>query len=331
MTDTTRAYRVHKEEDAITARFDNIAVAAPGPGQVQVRVDYSSINFKDALAATGAGKIIRNFPCIAGIDLAGSVVASEHADFAPGDPVVLTGYGIGEVTDGGYTQIATVNGEHLVKLPAGIDTRAAMIIGTAGVTAALSVIRLQQIGITPEHGTVLVTGATGGVGSIAIDLLSGAGFQVAAFTGKADSEGDYLRSLGATEIVDRNGIEMGSRPLEKGLWGAAVDGVGGDTLGWLTRTVKPWGAIASYGLAGGIKLETTVMPFIVRGVSLLGIDSVLCPMPIRQQVWQRLAGDLKPRHLDTIAREVAFEELPGEFDAFLKGSVRGRTLVRIGA
>lgn len=329
MAQQSRAFRIHQENDQIVARLETVEIPDPADGQVQVKVAYSSINYKDALAATGAGKIIRDFPRIGGIDLAGTVVKSADGRFAQGDPVVLTGYGIGENSDGGYTEYATVSADHLVRLPAAIDQKTAMAIGTAGFTAALSVHRLEQIGVKPPAGTILVTGATGGVGSMAIDMLAGSGYRVAAFTGKTGEE-SYLRALGASEIIDRNSLEMGSRPLEKGLWAGAVDSVGGDTLGWLTRTVQPWGAIASCGLAGGIKLETTVMPFIVRGVNLLGIDSVLCPMPIRQAVWGRLATNLMPKHLDSIVRTVSLDELPDQFDAFLKGTVRGRTVVSIG-
>lgn len=328
MARQARAFRIHQENDQLTARLETVEIPDPADGQVQVKVAYSSINYKDALAATGAGKIIREFPRIGGIDLSGTVVKSADARFAEGDQVVLTGYGIGESSDGGYTEFATVSADHLVNLPAAIDLKTAMAIGTAGFTAALSVHRMEQIGVKPPAGTILVTGATGGVGSMAIDMLAGSGYSVAAFTGKTQEE-SYLRELGASEIVDRNSLEMGGRPLEKGLWAGAVDSVGGDTLGWLTRTVKPWGAIASCGLAGGIKLETTVMPFIVRGVNLLGIDSVLCPMPIRQGVWGRLATNLMPKHLDSIVRTVSLEELPDQFDAFLQSTVRGRTVVAI--
>ena len=242
--------------------------------------------------------------------------------------MVLTGYSHGESLDGGYTQIAKVGADYLVPLPAGISLLEAMSLGTAGFTAALSVHRLQQIDVKPGSGPILVTGATGGVGSVAIDLLAGQGYEVAAYTGKVDQT-DYLKSLGASEIVNRHETELGTRPLEKGLWAGAVDTVGDETLAWLTRTVNPWGAIASCGLAGGIKLNTTVMPFIIRGVTLLGIDSVLCPMDIRQQIWHRLSSDLKPTHLDSIASVIAFDQLPGQFEQFLNGTVRGRVVIRI--
>lgn len=329
MAQTARALRVHQQDGKTVCRVETVEIPDPIEGQVQVRVSYSSINYKDAMAATGTGKIIREFPRIAGIDLAGSVARSADSRFAEGDLVVLTGYGIGENSDGGYTELATVSADHLVKPPPGMDAKTAMAIGTAGFTAALAVHRLEQIGVKPASGTLLVTGATGGVGSLAIDLLAGSGYQVAAFTGKTNEE-PYLRGLGATEILDRTKLDMGTKPLEKALWAGAIDSVGGATLAWLTRTVKPWGAIASCGLAGGVAVETSVLPFIVRGVNLLGIDSVLCPMPIRQAVWQRLASNLKPRHLDTIVRTLSLDQLPDQFNAFLQGTVRGRTLVKIG-
>ncbi len=330
MSHTTQAYRVHQDDEGkLAASFDEIEVDSPAAGEVLVKVAYSSVNYKDALACTDAGKIIRGFPRIAGIDLAGTVVESGDDRYAVNDQVVLTGYSHGESLDGGYTQLAKVNGDYLVPLPDGISLLEAMSLGTAGFTAALSVHRLQQVDVNPGSGPILVTGATGGVGSIAIDLLAGQGYEVAAYTGKIDQT-DYLKSLGASEIVNRHELELGTRPLEKSLWAGAVDTVGDETLAWLTRTVNPWGAIASCGLAGGIKLSTTVMPFIIRGVSLLGIDSVLCPMEIRQQIWQRLATDLKPAHLDTIASVVAFDQLPNQFAQFLDGSVKGRKVIEVG-
>ncbi|MEL0083686.1 MAG: oxidoreductase [Gammaproteobacteria bacterium] len=329
MTHTTQAYRVHQDDEGnLSASFDEVELESPQVGEVLVRVAYSSVNYKDALACTGAGKIIRGFPRIAGIDLAGTVTESGDDRYQAGDPVLLTGYSHGESLDGGYTQIAKVQGDYLLPLPQGLSLLDAMSLGTAGFTAALSVHRLQQVDIKPGNGPILVTGATGGVGSIAIDLLAGQGYEVAAFTGKTD-QSDYLKSLGASEIVNRHELELGTRPLEKGLWAGAVDTVGDETLAWLTRTVNPWGAIASCGLAGGIKLNTTVMPFIIRGVSLLGIDSVLCPMEVRQQIWQRLATDLKPTHLQSITKMVDFDQLPGQFEQFLNGRVKGRIVIKI--
>jgi len=327
---TTQAYRVHQDDDGkISSSFDEMVLESPAVGEVLIKVAYSSVNYKDALACTGAGKIVRGFPRVAGIDLAGTVVESGDDRYAAGDEVVLTGYSHGESLDGGYTQLAKVQADYLVPLPAGISLLQAMSLGTAGFTAALSVHRLQQVDVKPGSGPILVTGATGGVGSIAIDLLAGQGYEVAAFTGKVDQT-DYLKSLGASQIVNRHELELGTRPLEKGLWAGAVDTVGDETLAWLTRTVNPWGAIASCGLAGGIKLNTTVMPFIIRGITLLGIDSVLCPMPVREQVWSRIAGDLKPKNLETIANVVSFDQLPEQFGQFLNGTIKGRIVVKIG-
>ncbi|HAC33128.1 MAG TPA: oxidoreductase [Gammaproteobacteria bacterium] len=330
MTHIALAYRAHENEDKkVSSRLEEITVESPKAGEVLVKVAYSSVNYKDALATTGAGKIIRGFPRVAGIDLAGTVLESADDRFEEGQQVALTGYGYGESMDGGYTQLAKVQADHLVALPEGISLQESMAIGTAGFTAALSVHRLQQVDVTPESGKILVTGATGGVGSIAIDMLARQGYEVAAFTGKTDHS-DYLRALGASEIVNRHELEMGTRPLEKGLWAGAVDTVGDETLAWLTRTVNPWGAIASCGLAGGIKLNTTVMPFIIRGVALLGIDSVLCPMDVRRQIWARIAGDLKPQHLQAIETVVPFSQLPDQFGQFLDGSIKGRIVVAIG-
>lgn len=329
-----RAFRIHNEQDQVGGRLEDIDRPACEEGGVLIRVSHSSINYKDALAATGTAPIIREFPRIGGIDLAGEIAASRDDRFREGDAVLVTGYGLGESRDGGYAEYAAVPGDLVVPRPAGLDAATAMALGTAGFTAALAVQRLQQVDIEPARGKVLVTGASGGVGSLAIDMLAGLGYEVAALTGKAGDAGavGFLQEIGAGEIVDRTALELdGKRPLEKGLWAAAVDGVGGDVLGWLTRTVNPWGAIASYGLAGGVAFQATVMPFIVRGIALLGVDSVQCPMAIRAPLWERLAGDLAPRHLPRIARTVSLDTLPQCFDDFLQGSVQGRTVVEIGS
>ena len=246
------------------------------------------MNYKDALAGTGAGKIVRRFPLTGGIDLAGSVVSSTDPALGEGEGVIVTGYDLGVTHDGGYAGYARVPAEWVVPLPDGLTTFDAMAIGTAGFTAALSVVRMEQNGLSPEGGPVIVTGATGGVGSVAVELLSTLGYDVTALTGK-DSEHDNLRSLGAKDVISRHDLEMGTRPLEKSTWAGAVDPVGGDILAWLTRTMRPGGCIASSGLTAGIDLKTTVMPFILRGVSLLGIDSAYCPIERRRDVWHRLA------------------------------------------
>ncbi len=328
--DQFKAFRIHQQDKQIVAGFEQMTVDQLTEGEVVVRVAYSDINYKDALAATGKGRILRRFPLNGGIDFSGTVISSEDARYSAGDKVLVCGAQLSEIYDGGYSEVARVPGDAIVPLPQQLSLRDAMAIGTAGYTAAIAVCRMQDNGQVPERGPIVVTGATGGVGSFAIDLLAGLGYEVLAFTGKTGQE-PYLRALGASGLIDRNEIEMGSKPLENAQWGGAVDNVGGDTLGWLTRTVVPWGNIASIGLAGGFKLETTVMPFILRGVSLLGINSIEMPLSVRARAWQRLGGDLKPRHLDTIApRTIEFEQLPNAFDDYLDSRVTGRTVVRIG-
>jgi acrylyl-CoA reductase (NADPH) len=248
------------------------------------------VNYKDALAATGAGKVIRRFPCVGGVDVAGVVEHSEDARFKSGDAVIVTGYDMGVAHDGGFAEYVRVPADWVVPLPQGLSLFDAMALGTAGFTAALAIHRLEQNELTPDKGKVIVTGATGGVGSLAITMLAQLGYHVVALTGK-DSEHDYLKSLGTTEILSRKDLAMGTRPLEKAQWAGALDAVGGDTLAWLTRTMQQNGVIASFGNAGGIELHTTVMPFILRGVRLLGIDSAATTMALRRQIWQRLASD----------------------------------------
>jgi NADPH2:quinone reductase len=324
-----RAYRIDQKDGKIAAGFTTLDVDDLSPGDVVVKVAYSTVNYKDALAATGAGRILRKFPLVGGIDLAGTVVESSDKRFSPGDRVLVNGCGLGELRDGGYAEYARLEGDSVVPLPAGMSEREAMQIGTAGFTAALAVHRMEQNGQKPELGPVLVTGATGGVGSIAADLLDGLGFEVVALTGKADRS-DYLESIGAARVLLRKDLKMGQRPMEKAEWGGAVDSLGGETLAWLTRTVRYGGNIASIGLAESPELHTTVLPFILRAVCLLGINSVDTPRDLRLEVWQRLATDLKPRHLDVIGtRTVRFDELPGCFQGYVDGTVTGRTLVEI--
>jgi NADPH2:quinone reductase len=323
------AFRVHETDAGVEARLEDVTLDDLSPGNVVVRAIWSDVNYKDALAATGKGKIMRRFPMVGGIDVAGYVESSEDPAFSPGDPVVVTGFGLSEEHDGGYARFVRARAEWLVPLPDGLSLRDSMALGTAGFTAALAVDRMQHNSQVPALGPVLVNGATGGVGSFAIDMLAGLGFEVTAFTGKREGEA-YLRGLGASDVQYRGEVEMGKRPLERTLWAGAVDSVGGEELGWLTRTVMPGGNIASIGLAGGFKLETTVMPFILRGINLLGINSVYVPMDVRRRVWARLAADLKPRHLDSIAgRTVDLEQLPGVFDDYIAGRVTGRAVVRI--
>jgi NADPH2:quinone reductase len=328
--DKFKAYRIFDEGGKVAARFVETTLDELDAGGVVVRVQYSSINYKDALAATGAGKIIRRFPCVGGIDLAGTVVSSSDARFREGDAVLATGYNLGQSHDGGYAEYARVPAEWVVPLPAGLSTFDAMAIGTAGFTAGLAVVRMELNGLAPGDGPVIVTGATGGVGSVAVDILAKLGYEVTALTGKT-SEHAYLQELGAKKILDRNELKRGSAPLEASKWAGAVDNLGGDWLAWLTRTMKQRGCIAAIGLAAGTELHTTVMPFILRGVSLLGIDSSATPMEWRKQVWQRLAGDMRPRHLARFAHTAEFADLPQLFPRFLEGRITGRMVVRIAA
>src|SRR5687768_17127343 len=328
-----RAFRIHQEGGKIVSRLETISLDALAPGEVLIKVRYSTINYKDALAATGAGKILRRYPLVGGIDLAGEVVSSSDPtsdrSFQPGQKVLVTGCGLSETHDGGYAEYARVKSDWVVPIPAGLDEFQAMAIGTAGYTAALAVHRMEQNGQQPDGGEIVVTGATGGVGSIAIDMLAARGYRVVAVTGKKSSS-EYLQQLGAARVLFRDEINTGSRPMEEAQFGGAIDNVGGELLTWLTRTTNFWGNIASIGLASSHELKTTVMPFILRGVSLLGINSVYAPSALRRQVWERLATDLKPRHLDSIVtRTIDFEQLPTVFDDYLKASVTGRTVVRI--
>jgi NADPH2:quinone reductase len=296
---------------------------------VLVKVRCSGINYKDALAATGAGKILRQYPLNGGIDLAGEVVSSTDARYRAGDRVLMTGGGLSETRDGGYSEYARLPGELAVPLPPGLDEYHAMGLGTAGFTAALAIHRMEQNGQAPAAGPIVVTGATGGVGSIAIDMLSGRGYEVLAVSGKSEADA-YLKGLGARRILRRQEIDPGQRPLEAAQFAGGIDNVGGDLLAWLTRTVSYGGNIASVGMAASADLKTTVMPFILRAVNLLGINSSATPRDLRVVVWRRIATDLRPRHLDRIiTRTIPFDQLPGAFEAHLKGEVTGRTVVRI--
>ena len=324
-----RAFRVFEEDGGVRGRVVSATLDELGAGDVVIKAAYSGVNYKDALAATGTGKIVRRFPLIAGIDVSGIVESSTDPRFSAGDEVLVTGYDLGVAHDGGYAERVRVPSDWIVPLPAGLTLFDAMAIGTAGFTAALSVVDMERNGLAPAGGPVIVTGATGGVGSVAIQILAGRGYQVTALTGK-DNEHDYLRSLGAKDVLSRNGMSRGTRPLEKATWAGAVDAVGGDTLAWLTTTMMYNGCIASSGLAGGTHLQTTVLPFILRGVKLLGIESVMCPMQTRRDVWRRLGADLKPAALKEIAQPIGMEALPGAFATLLKGGARGRFVVKVG-
>ena len=324
-----RAYRIHSEGGKVVARFEELALEDLAPGEVVIRVSHSGINYKDALAATGAGKILRRYPLVGGIDLAGVVESSSDPRFRSGDAVLVTGCGLSETHDGGYAQFARVPGDWVIPMPQGLDAATAMGIGTAGFTAALAIHRMEQNGQQPAGGPIAVTGASGGVGSVAIDMLSARGYRVVAVSGKRDASA-YLTELGASEVLLRADLDFGSRPLEAARFAGAIDNLGGETLTWLTRTVDFWGNIASIGLAAGPELKTTVMPFILRGVALLGINSSATRREWRLAVWQRIATDLRPRHLARIVtRTIDLDELPGAFPAYLEGRVTGRTVVRI--
>ena len=327
-----KAFVIDQDENRkVVSRMGTLGVEQLDAGEVTIRVHYSSINYKDALAATGAGKIIRRFPCVGGIDLCGEVVDSADARFKPGDKVIATSFDIGVAHHGGYAEYARVPAGWVVPLPAGLDLFEAMALGTAGFTAALGIVRMEDNGLAPANGPVIVTGATGGVGALAIDMLAQLGYHVVALTGK-EAEADYLKMLGAAEILLRSTIDFDKvRPLEAARWAGAVDNVGGQILHWVLATMKQAGTVASIGNAASFNIDTTVFPFILRGVSLLGVDSGYMGFPTRQRVWDRLATDLKPRHLAEITRTIAFDDLPAAFDDFIHGRVKGRTVVRIGA
>jgi acrylyl-CoA reductase (NADPH) len=332
---TFRALRIHEIATPdgpakIEARFEDLALDALTPGEVVVDVEYSGINYKDALAATGAGRILRKYPLVGGIDLAGRVRSSEDSRFRAGDAVLVTGSGLSESFDGGYAHVARVKADSVIAMPRGLDAFHAMALGTAGFTAALAIHRMERNGQTPSLGPVVVTGATGGVGSIAVDMLAGRGYEVVAVTGKAESV-EWLKSLGAAKVLMRGDFDPGKRALEAARFAGAIDNVGGETLAGLTRQVDFWGNIASVGLTGGAELKTTVMPFILRGVNLLGINSSATRRAERLEVWSRIAGDCAPRRLDRIVtRTIALADLPGVFPEYLAGKVTGRTVVKIG-
>jgi NADPH2:quinone reductase len=322
-----KAFRIF--DQAGDARWVDLTLDDLSPGEVVIRTAYSGINYKDALAATGKGKILRSYPLVGGVDVAGTVIESRDARFHAGDKVLVTGCGLSETRDGGYAEYARLAAEDVVPLPDGLSLWESMALGTAGFTAALCIERMEQLDQRPDMGPILVTGATGGVGSLAINMLTSRGYRATALTGKKEAAG-YLERLGATEVLDRGVVPSELKaPIEKGLWGGAIDNVGGHVLGWLTRTVKPWGSIASVGLAGGTDLHTTVMPFIIRGVNLLGINSTGCPRTLREKIWRRLATDLKPSQLRAIASEtIAPDQLQGTFPRFLASEVTGRIVVR---
>ena len=332
MSDSTTfpAFRIHATEKPYRAGIEQMRVDELSPGEVVIKVAYSSVNYKDALAGTGKGKILREPVLNGGIDVAGYVVASTDAQFKEGDQVLCTGCGLSETRDGGYAAYARLESKWTIPLPTGLTLRESMVLGTAGFTAALSLYRMQQNGQSPELGPIVVTGASGGVGSLAIDILTRAGFEAHAISGKIEHFDDLI-ALGAKQCISRKDLYWGQRPLENAHWAGAIDNVGGDLLAGLSRVIKPYGNVAICGNAGGIELHTTVMPFIIRGVNLLGVASAGTARDIRDRIWARLAADWKPVHLDAIAAsEVALDDLPGVFAKMLEGGSLGRTVVRVG-
>lgn len=324
-----RAFRIHAGHDKHRAGIEHMRADDLSSGEVVIKVAYSSVNYKDALAGSGKGKILRESPLNGGIDVAGYVAASTDRAFKEGDKVLCTGCGLSETRDGGYADYARLESKWTVALPTGLTLRESMILGTAGFTAALSLYRMRQNGQVPGMGPIVVTGATGGVGSLALDILTRAGFEAHAISGKIEHFDDLI-ALGAKQCISRTDLYWGQRPLEAPRWAGAIDNLGGDMLAGLTRVIHPNGNIASCGLAAAQELQTTVMPFIIRGVSLLGIASAGTARNIRDELWAHLASDWKPAHLDRIATgEVGLQDLPGVFDKMVAGQSFGRTLVRL--
>ena len=322
------AFRIHQDEHGHRSGIEAIGLDQLNPGEVVIRAQWSSVNYKDALAGTGKGRILRRFPLVGGIDVAGTVVSSTDPAYREGDAVLATGCGLSETRDGGYSQYVRLAASAVIAQPAGLSPREAMVLGTAGFTAALALLRMTDNRLTPAHGPLAVTGATGGVGSLAVDIFSRAGFEVHAISGKAD-QADYLHGLGASQVLPREALATG-KPMESARFGGGLDNAGGPMLASLLAQTVPYGSVVSAGLAASPALDMTVMPFIIRGVSLLGVSSAAAPRALREQVWEKLAGDWKPRHLDAICtREVGLDGLADVFDAMLAGGAVGRTVVRI--
>lgn len=324
-----RAFRIHEHDGAVTAGLEDVCLDELSPGEVVIRVQYSSVNYKDALAATGTGKVLRRFPLTGGIDLAGVVEDSVDERFQAGDEVLVTGCGLGESHDGGFSEVARVPADWVVPLPAGLSLFDSMALGTAGFTAALAIDRLEQNGQQPSQGPMIVTGASGGVGSIAIDLLSGRGYEVVAMTRNIDATA-YLERLGAASVMNYDSMLTDARPLRSAQWGGAIDTVGGQVLAGLLGSTRPWGSIASIGMAAGSECPVSVMPFILRGVSVLGITSANCPMERRLRVWQRLVSDLRPARLQQmVAGVIGLEDLYGVSERLLQEGHQGRYVIRM--
>jgi acrylyl-CoA reductase (NADPH) len=323
-----KAILINKDDSGYRAEPTDLDEGRLPEGNVTVRVDYSTLNYKDSLAITGAAPVVRSFPMVPGIDLAGSVEDSSHPDYSVGDKVVLNGWGVGEVHWGGLAQKARVNGDWLAPLPAAFSTQQAMAIGTAGYTAMLCVLSLEQHGVTPDRGEVVVTGAAGGVGSVAVSVLAKLGYRVVASTGRPEEAG-YLKELGAADTIDRNELSSPGRPLGKERWAGAVDAVGSHTLANICATAKHGGTVTACGLAQGMDLPATVMPFILRGITLAGIDSVYCPRPRRIEAWKRLATDLDAAHIELMASEIGLAEVVATAAEQLAGRTRGRVVVDV--
>ena len=325
-----RAFRIHDDEAGYRSVLEDVSLGDLSEGDVTIRVAWSGINYKDALAATGKGKILRRYPLAGGIDVAGVVVESRCEEVAIGDRVLANGSGLSEVRDGGYSEYLRLSADIVVPLPDGLTLREAMGLGTAGFTAAMSLDRMEANGQQPDMGPIVVTGASGGVGTVAIDLLTAAGYEAHAITGKVE-EFDWLEQLGARQCISRHDLHWGQRPLEKSRWAGCIDSVGGEMLAGISRVIDPWGNIACCGMAGGHALQTTVFPMILRGVSLLGVSSANCPISKRRELWNRLGGDWKPPHLDEIIqREVTLDDMESVFNDMMEGRALGRTVVKIG-
>jgi len=328
---TFKAYRTYEDHGIVASRFVDMKVDDLDPGDVLVRTKYSTINYKDALSYNGTGRIMRKFPTIAGIDMSGTVEQSSDGRWKKGDKVIVHAYDMGVAHDGGYSEFVRVPGDWIVRRPESMTAFDAMTLGTAGFTAALAIHLMQHNGLEPGKGPVAVTGATGGVGCVAIEVLAKLGYDVVAVTGKAREEGEWLRSIGAKEVLSRQSIDLTKiRPLGPATYAGAIDNLGGDILAWLMSMQKIGGTVAAVGLAADMKLHTTVAPFILRGAYLIGVDSANCPMPLRQTLWNKLAVAWRPDRVHDQVRTIDFDDLPTHFDAYLKGMVRGRTVVRVG-
>jgi acrylyl-CoA reductase (NADPH) len=324
-----KAYRTFQENNAVVSRFVEMTVDELDPGDVVVRTKYSTINYKDALSYNGVGKIMRKYPTNAGIDMAGTVESSADSRWKRGDKVIVHAYDMGVAHDGGYAEFVRVPGDWIVRRPESMTAFDAMTLGTAGFTAAQAILLMEHNGLKPENGPVAVTGATGGVGSVAVEILAKTGYEVVAITSKKE-ETRYLKALGAKDVLLRQSIDLAKiRPLDKATWAGAVDNLGGALLAWLLSTMKIGGTVSAVGLAADMKLDTTVAPFILRGVALLGADSANCPMSLRQKIWNKLAVEWRPDQVHDQVRTIDFDDLPTHFDPYIKGLVRGRTVVRI--